>query len=117
MKPLLEAGFVYIAQPPLYSTIVGKEKVYLKDDVARDEFLKDRAGHKQEFVRLKGLGEMDYDELKETTMDASMRTLLKVEIDEAAQADAVVSTLMGDDVEARKQFIIHNAKDVRFLDI
>jgi DNA gyrase subunit B len=60
---------------------------------------------------------MDYDELKETTMDASMRTLLKVEIDEAAQADAVVSTLMGDDVEARKQFIIHNAKDVRFLDI
>ncbi|MEX0874915.1 MAG: DNA topoisomerase subunit B [Actinomycetota bacterium] len=117
MKPLLEAGYVYIAQPPLYSTIVGKEKVYLKDDVARDEFLKERAGHKQEFVRLKGLGEMDYDELKETTMDASMRTLLKVEIDEAAQADAVVSTLMGDDVEARKQFIIHNAKDVRFLDI
>ena len=117
MRPLIEKGYIYIAQPPLYSTIVGKEKVYLKDDVAREQFIKDRNGHKHEFVRLKGLGEMDYDELKETTMDSSLRTLLKVGLDEAALAESAVSVLMGDDVEARKNFIVHNAKDVRFLDI
>ena len=61
---------MYIAQPPLYSTVVGKEKVYLKDDAAKDAFLAENPNHKQEFQRLKGLGEMDCDELGETTMDA-----------------------------------------------
>jgi DNA gyrase subunit B len=118
MKPLIEAGYIYIAQPPLYSTLVGKEKIYLKDDHAKDEFLKERNGqHKSEFTRLKGLGEMDYEELAETTMEANKRTLLQVAIEQAAQADEVVSVLMGDDVEKRKNFIVHNAKDVRFLDI
>lgn len=118
MKPLMDAGFVYIAQPPLYSTLVGKEKIYLKDDHAKEQFLEERNGdHKNEFTRLKGLGEMDFDELAETTMEASKRTLLKVAIDQAAQADEVFSVLMGDDVEKRKHFIVHNAKDVRFLDI
>jgi DNA gyrase subunit B len=118
MRPLIEAGYVYCAQPPLYSTLVGKEKIYLKDDVAKDQFLADKNGdHKNEFVRLKGLGEMDYDELGETTMDPSKRTLLQVTIEQAAQADEVFSVLMGDDVEARKKFIVTNAKDVRFLDI
>jgi DNA gyrase subunit B len=117
MRPLIDSGYVYIAQPPLYSTAVGKEKVYLKDDHAKDEFLKDRPGHKSEFVRLKGLGEMDYDELGDTTMDPDKRTLLRVTNEQAAQADEVFSVLMGEDVERRKQFIIHNAKDVRFLDI
>jgi DNA gyrase subunit B len=118
MKPLMEAGFVYIAQPPLYSTLVGKEKIYLKDDHAKEEFLQERNGqHKAEFTRLKGLGEMDFEELAETTMEANKRTLLQVSVDQAAQADEVVSVLMGGDVEKRKNFIVHNAKDVRFLDI
>jgi DNA gyrase subunit B len=117
MKPLIDAGFVYIAQPPLFSTVVGREKVYLKDDRAKDGFLTERKEHKNEFVRLKGLGEMDYDELGETTMDPSKRTLLQVTLEAAAQADEVFSVLMGENVEARKQFIVTNAKDVRFLDI
>ncbi|HEX7165684.1 MAG TPA: DNA topoisomerase subunit B [Acidimicrobiales bacterium] len=117
MRPLLEGGHVYIAQPPLYSTIVGKEKVYLKDDVAKDAFLAERPTHKEQFVRLKGLGEMDHDELKVTTMDADKRTLLQVTVEQAALADEVLSILMGDDVDLRKQFITSNAKDVRFLDI
>jgi len=117
MRPLVELGHVYIAQPPLYSTVVSREKVYLKDDVARERFLAEHAPRKFEFQRLKGLGEMDFDELGETTMDASRRTLLQVSIEEAATADLVCAVLMGDDVEVRKHFIQTNAKDVRFLDI
>ncbi|MHB1853858.1 MAG: DNA gyrase/topoisomerase IV subunit B [Acidimicrobiales bacterium] len=117
MRPLVELGHVYIAQPPLYSTVVSREKVYLKDDVARERFLAEQAPRKFEFQRLKGLGEMDFDELGETTMDASRRTLLQVSIEEAATADLVCAVLMGDDVEVRKHFIQTNAKDVRFLDI
>jgi DNA gyrase subunit B len=117
MRPLIEAGHVYIAQPPLYSTIVGKTKEYLKDDAAKEAFLAERPNHKEQFVRLKGLGEMDHDELKVTTMDDGLRTLLQVNVEQAALADEVLSILMGDDVELRKQFITTNAKDVRFLDI
>ena len=117
MKDLVEQRHVYIAQPPLYSTVVGKEKVYLKDDTAKAAFLADRPDHKKEFQRLKGLGEMDYDELGDTTMDANRRTLLQVSVEQAAIADEIFSVLMGDDVESRKQFIQSNAKDVRFLDI
>jgi DNA gyrase subunit B len=117
MKELVERQHVYIAQPPLYSTVVGKEKTYLKDDLAKNAFLRDHPNHKKEFQRLKGLGEMDWDELGETTMDAQKRTLLQVSVEAAAIADEVFSTLMGDDVDARKHFIQTNAKDVRFLDI
>jgi DNA gyrase subunit B len=117
MKDLVEQNHVYIAQPPLYSTVVGKEKAYLKDEVTKDAFLAANPGHKKEFARLKGLGEMDWQELKATTMDSASRTLLQVTVEQAANADAVVSTLMGDDVDARKTFIQTNAKDVRFLDI
>jgi len=117
MRPLIEAGHVYVAQPPLYSTLVGKEKVYLKDDAARERFLADRPNHKAEFNRLKGLGEMDWDELGLTTMDATRRTLLQVTTEEAALADQACSVLMGDDVEQRKNFISQNAGDVRFLDV
>lgn len=116
MKPMVEAGYIYIAQPPLYSTEVGKEKVYLKDDQAKAAFLAEKPGHKKEFQRLKGLGEMDWEELKSTTMDAMTRTLLQVTVEEAAIADDTVSVLMGDDVESRKKFIITNARDVRNLD-
>ena len=117
MRPLIEEGHVYIAQPPLYSTEVGRDKIYLKDDRAKAEFLARHPKHRNEFQRLKGLGEMDAEELWETTLDPAGRTLLRVDIEEAAVADAVFSQLMGDDVEGRKSFIQANAGDVRFLDI
>lgn len=117
MKPMVEGGFVYVAQPPLYSTLVGKEKVYLKDDAAKDAFLVAHPNHAKDFNRLKGLGEMDFSELRDTTMDPSLRSLLQVNVEQAALADEVCSVLMGDDVEQRRHFIQTNAKDVRFLDI
>ncbi|HVT76304.1 MAG TPA: toprim domain-containing protein, partial [Acidimicrobiales bacterium] len=117
MRPLIEKGKVFVAQPPLYSTTVGKETVYLKDDVARERFLTERPNHKAEFARLKGLGEMDWEELRDTTMMATRRTLLRVSAEEAAAADQACSVLFGDDVESRKNFIVTNANDVRFLDI
>ncbi len=116
MRPMVESGYIYIAQPPLFSTEVGKEKVYLKDDAAKTAFLKEHPNHKKEFQRLKGLGEMDWQELKGTTMDAATRTLLQINVDEAAEAENMMSTLMGDDVEVRKEFITSNARDVRNLD-
>ena len=117
MRGLVEEGHVFCAQPPLFSTPVGKEKVYLKDESARLRFLAEHPNHKQEFNRLKGLGEMDWNELGGTTMDRDRRTLLRVDVEQAALADEVCSILMGDDVELRKHFITTNASDVRFLDI
>ena len=117
MKELVEGGFVYVAQPPLYSTLVGKEKHYLKDDNAKAAFLAEHPNHKADFQRLKGLGEMDFGELKDTTMDPGQRSLLQVAVEQAAIADEVTSVLMGEDVELRRNFIQTNAKDVRFLDI
>jgi DNA gyrase subunit B len=117
MKPLVEQGYVYICEPPLYSTEVGKEKIYLKDDAAKARYLAEHPNHKKEFGRLKGLGEMDWEELKITTMDDTYRTLLQVNVEQAALADEVLSILMGDDVEMRKHFIQTNAKDARFVDI
>jgi DNA gyrase subunit B len=117
MKPLVEEGHVYVCQPPLYSTVVGKEKIYLKDDNAKTAFLAEHPNHKNDFQRLKGLGEMDFGELGETTMDPAKRTLLQVNVEQAAIADEVMSILMGEDVELRKHFITTNAGDVRFLDI
>jgi DNA gyrase subunit B len=116
MRPMVEAGYVYIAQPPLYSTEVGKQKIYLKDDLAKTAFLTENPNHRKEFQRLKGLGEMDWEELRSTTMDPNTRTLLQVTVEEAALADEVMSVLMGDDVESRKNFIQTNARDVRNLD-
>ena len=117
MRPLIEEGHVFCAQPPLFSTLVGKEKMYLKDETSRQRFLAQHPNHKAEFNRLKGLGEMDWQELGSTTMDQVKRTLLRVDIEQAALADEVCSKLMGDDVEQRKHFISTNAGDVRFLDI
>ena len=117
MTELVNNGHVYVAQPPLYSTLVGKEKVYLRDDAAKSQFLVEHPDHKNDFQRLKGLGEMDYDELKETTMDPTKRALLQITVEQAALADEVCSILMGDDVPQRRHFIQTNAKDVRFLDI
>ena len=117
MTELVNSGHVYVAQPPLYSTLVGKEKVYLRDDAAKDAFLSDHPDHKNDFQRLKGLGEMDFDELRDTTMDATKRALLQITVEQAALADEVCSILMGDDVPQRRHFIQTNAKDIRFLDI
>ncbi len=116
MKQLVDAGHVYAAQPPLYSTLVGSSKIYLKDDADRARFLEEHPNHKQEFQRLKGLGEMDFAELRDTTMDPAKRSLLQITMEEASIADQVCSVLMGDDVEVRRRFIQMNAKDVRFLD-
>ncbi len=117
MKQLVEGGFVYVAQPPLYSTLLGREKIYLKDDQAKEAFLAEHPDHKQDFQRLKGLGEMDFGELRDTTVDPAKRSLLQISVEQAALADEVCSVLMGDDVELRRQFIQTNAKDVRFLDV
>ena len=117
MTELVNNGHVYVAQPPLYSTLVGKEKVYLRDDLAKAQFLAEHPDHKNDFQRLKGLGEMDFDELRDTTMDATKRALLQITVEQAALADEVCSILMGDDVPQRRHFIQTNAKDVRFLDI
>ncbi len=116
MRPMVEAGYIYIAQPPLFSTEIGKEKIYLKDDVAKEKFLKEHPNHKKEFQRLKGLGEMDWQELRSTTMHVDSRTLLQITVDDAALAEGIISVLMGDDVESRKKFIQTNARDVRNLD-
>ena len=117
MTEMVNNGHVYVAQPPLYSTLVGKEKAYLRDDAAKAKFLIEHPDHKNDFQRLKGLGEMDFDELRDTTMDPTKRALLQITVEQAALADEVCSILMGDDVPQRRHFIQTNAKDVRFLDI
>jgi DNA gyrase subunit B len=117
MKQFVEAGHIYVAQPPLYSAEVGTAKVYLKDDAARARFLEEHPTYSKDFSRLKGLGEMNWQELKETTIDRDVRSLLQVTMEQASIADEICSILMGDDVELRRHFIQTNAKDIRFLDI
>lgn len=124
MRPLIDMGYVYLAQPPLYRIKwTNADHEYVFSDEARDEALAAGAAsgkrlQKESGVqRYKGLGEMNYEELWETTMNPETRTLLQVTMDDAAVADEVFATLMGEDVEARRGFIQQNAKDVRFLDI
>jgi DNA gyrase subunit B len=116
LRGLIEAGYVYIAQPPLYRVKIGSNKIlYLHDDHALDELRK--TSPKVKPTRFKGLGEMNPKELWDTTMNPETRTLLRVDLEDAARAEEVFSTLMGDDVSSRKAFIQRRANDVRFLDI
>jgi DNA gyrase subunit B len=115
MRPLIDAGYVYVAQPPLYRVKVGSKVHYIKDDAELAKFRQDHPKVKP--TRFKGLGEMNARELWDTTMNPETRTLLRVEMADAARAEEVFETLMGDDVASRKAFIQQNADDVRFLDI
>jgi DNA gyrase subunit B len=123
MRPLVEGGYVYLAQPPLYKIKWGREEFqYAYSDRERDGLVTagQEAGKKlpkDAIQRFKGLGEMNAGELWSTTMDPAERVLLQVTLDDAATADELFSTLMGEDVEARRAFIQRNARDVRFLDI
>ncbi len=124
MRPLIELGYVYLAQPPLYRLKWSNaEHQFVYSDRERDALLVDgqakgwRIPKDNGIQRYKGLGEMSYQELWETTMNPETRTLLQVTMDDAAAADEIFSTLMGEDVESRRNFIQKNAKDVRFLDI
>jgi DNA gyrase subunit B len=118
MPGMIEHGYVYIAQPPLYRLAVGRKHNYIySDDVLKKEIAKLLPETKYTIQRYKGLGEMDPEQLWETTMEPANRTLLQVTMDDALLADKVVSDLMGDQVEPRKEFIQRHAKDVRFLDI
>ncbi|HEY2643052.1 MAG TPA: DNA topoisomerase (ATP-hydrolyzing) subunit B [Galbitalea sp.] len=124
MRPLIDHGYVYLAQPPLYRLKWSNaEHEFVYSDRERDALLKDgiasgkRIPKENGIQRYKGLGEMDYTELWETTMNPATRTLMQVTLDDAAAADEIFSTLMGEDVESRRTFIQRNAKDVRFLDI
>ncbi len=117
MRHLIEAGYVYIAQPPLYQVKAGKSVDYAYSDRQLDGIKERLEGKRASIQRYKGLGEMNASQLWETTMDPADRVLLKVDLEDVGLADEVFHTLMGDDVEARRHFIQHNAKDVRFLDI
>ena len=118
MPEMIERGYIYIAQPPLYRLSVGRKHDYIySDEVLRKETGKLSDGTKYSIQRYKGLGEMDPEQLWETTMEPKSRTLLQVTIDDALAAEKVVSDLMGDKVEPRKLFIQKHAKDVRYLDI
>ncbi len=116
MKPLVENGNIYIAQPPLYRITKGKKHRYAFSDAQRDKILSE-VGTGADIQRYKGLGEMDSEQLWETTMDPETRTMLRVELEDAATADEIFTILMGDKVEPRRQFIEQNARYVQNLDI
>jgi len=117
MKNLLEAGYIYIAQPPLFKIKKGKSERYAYNDREMEELMAQIGRTGISIQRYKGLGEMNAIQLWETTMDPESRTILQVTLEDAVEADAIFSTLMGDKVEPRRDFIQENARYVRNLDV
>ena len=117
-RPIVEAGHVYAAQPPLFVIKHGKTIKYVLDEKERDEYLSTlNPNTKYDIARMKGLGEMDADELNDTTMDINKRVLRQITVDDAVAADEIFSKLMGEEVEPRREFIENNATYVVNLDV
>ncbi len=118
MQSLIESGHLFIAQPPLYKISKGKKSVYVYNEEEKDSVISEWSdGGKSSLQRYKGLGEMNPEQLWDTTMDPGVRTLLQVSIDDASEADRTFDMLMGSEVPPRRRFIQTHAKEVRNLDV
>ena len=117
MKPLVEGGYLYLANPPLYSVKSGKKTAYIYDEKSMKKYIISLGESKYTIQRYKGLGEMNHDQLWKTTMNPEKRIINQIAIEDAIMADQLFTTLMGSEVEPRKEFINSHAKEVKNLDI